>query len=287
MKNNNIIVLGGSGFLGSHIIEALQKKITKNVVCGDFIHNKFIDCKFVKLNILDREEIRCKLKDYDIIINCIGQITNPFDQCFKLNSIGINNLCSVLSINKARLIQISTIAVYGSLKKCNEKSSVNPETNYATAKAFAEQILLDNNLNDNLTILRLSNLYGSHQLKGVFAYLLKSYFTDRILEFNNNGNLIRSFMHVEDCADIIIEVVKNNQINGIYNVKGHETYSIVKLIEEFENRFSVEFEKKFSNTLPWENILSLEDSKLRSKIDLQPKWSVFDYIENELKREKK
>ena len=192
-----------------------------------------------------------------------------------------------MSINKARLIQISTIAVYGSLKKCNEKSSVNPETNYATAKAFAEQILLDNNLNDNLTILRLSNLYGSHQLKGVFAYLLKSYFTDRILEFNNNGNLIRSFMHVEDCADIIIEVVKNNQINGIYNVKGHETYSIVKLIEEFENRFSVEFEKKFSNTLPWENILSLEDSKLRSKIDLQPKWSVFDYIENELKREKK
>ena len=241
-----------------------------------------MECEYVELDILKENDLRNKLADYDIIINCIGQITKPFNICFKLNSRGINNLYKAVSMNSTRLIQLSTVAVYGSLKKCNEKSPLNPETNYATAKAFSEQILLDNYLNKNLTILRLSNLYGSHQLKGVFAYLLKSYFSDRKLEFNNDGSLTRSFMHVEDCADIIVEVVKNSKLNGIYNVKGHETYSVKELIEQFENRFDVNFEKLFSQTLPWGNIESLDDSKLRSLITPQPKWKLFDFIEKEL-----
>ncbi len=282
MSTNKIIVLGGSGFLGSHIIKSLQKAGIGDVVYGDLVSNKHLDCDYIKFDVLDIKETIKKIVGYNIIINCLGQITNPFNLCFKLNSIGTMNISKALSGINTRLIHVSTVAVYGSSEDCNEESPLNPETSYATAKAFAEQILLDNYDNKKLTILRISNLYGGRQMKGIFAYLLRSYHSDRKLNFNNDGTLKRSFMHVEDCADIIMEVLKNGNLTGIYNIKGHETYSVKELVQQFENRFNVVFKKSLNQTLPWENIENLEDTKLRSLINLQPKWHLFDFIEKEL-----
>ena len=73
-----------------------------------------------------------------------------------------------------------------------------------------------------------------------------------------------------------------NKLTGIFNVKGHETYSVKELVQQFENRFNVVFKKSLNQTLPWENIENLEDTKLRSLINLQPKWHLFDFIEKEL-----
>ena len=275
-------MIGGSGFLGSNIVTSLQKSGIKNVAYGDLISNKYLDCEYVKLDVLDLNNIIKKLNNIDIIINCAGQITQPFNLCYKLNSIGAMNISKAVTSSKARLIHISTVAVYGSADYCNEESPLNPETNYATAKAFAEQIFLENCDKKKLTILRISNLYGGHQMKGVFAYLLRSYHSDRKLHFNNDGTLTRSFMHVEDCANLIAEVVKNSKLTGIYNVKGHETYSVKDMVQQFETNFDVVFEKSFNQTFPWENIENLEDSKLRALINLKPKWQLFDFIEKEL-----
>ena len=282
MSTEKIIVLGGSGFLGTHIIHALQNASVCDVTCADIAPNQFLNCNQIKLDMLDLNDLMSKLNDYNIIINCTGQITKPFNHCLQLNSIGIRNLAKTISDLKVRLVHISTIAVYGSAENCNEESPLNPETSYATAKAFAEQLLLENYNKENITILRLANLYGSHQMKGVSAYLLRSYHSDRKLNFNNDGSLTRSFMHVKDCADIVTEVVKNREVAGIFNVKGHETFSVMELIQEFEKRFKVSFETNFSQDLPWENINSLDDSKLRSIIDLRPNWNLFDFIEQKL-----
>ena len=279
---NNIVVLGGSGFLGAHIIKALQKASVGDVAYGDIVPNRLLNCDYIKLDILDINDIIYKLKNYNIIINCIGQITQPFNLCFKLNSIGISNLAKAMSGLDVRLIHISTVAVYGSLENCNEESPLNPETSYATAKACAEQILLENYNKENIAILRLANLYGSHQMKGVVTYLLQSYHSDRKLNFNNDGKLTRSFLHVEDCANIVTAVVTNSKVTGIFNVKGHETFSVMDLVQEFETHFKVTFEKCFSQDLPWENIDNLDDSKLRSTIVIQPRWHLFDFIGKEL-----
>ena len=283
MSTDRIIVLGGSGFLGSHIIQALEGDGSYEVTCGDLVRNDSLNCDYIKLDILDINDITKKLNNFDIIVNCIGQVTTPFNICFKLNTDGTSNLAKALTGKIARLIHISTVAVYGSAETCNEENQLNPETNYATAKAFAEQILLRNYKHKRLTILRLSNLYGRRQMKGVFAYLLRSYHSDRKLRFNNNGTLTRSFMHVEDCADIIGEVVKNSKVTGVFNIKGHETYSVKELVQEFENRFEMVFEKSFRQTLSWENIKYLNDSKLKSSINLQPRWKLLDFIAKELK----
>ena len=89
-------------------------------------------------------------------------------------------------------------------------------------------------------------------------------------------------MHVEDCADIIAKVVRKSKLMGIYNIKGEETYSVKELVKQFENQFGVMFKKSFSQDQPWENIVNLDDSKLKISIDLQPKWKFFYFIKKEM-----
>jgi len=278
-----IIVIGGAGFLGSNIINILQNSNQFEVTCGDIVSNKSKKFKYEEINILDKNSLHKKLDKYNIIINCTGQITKLFDTCFTLNTTGTENLAVVVKDLKKRLIQISTVAVYGTSKYSNEKSSLQPETSYAAAKAYAEKTILGICNKKQTTILRLCNLYGSNQTKGVFAYLIRSYLTDQKLNFNNNGQLVRSFLHVNDCSRIIYEIVKNNNIHGIYNIKGPDTYSIRELIDLFEERFKVVFDKLFGSQLPWENINFLDDSKLSSIINFQPQWNIIDFFQHEIK----
>ena len=254
----------------------------RGITCGDLSENRFINCDYVNLDILNEHNVLNVLQDYNTIINCTGQITNPFSTCFLLNSIGASNIIKAITNTRARLVQISTVTVYGSTELCSEDSAINPETNYATAKAYAEQILYRGINSKRLTILRLCNLYGGRQAKGIYAYLLKSYSTDRKLKFNNNGDLVRSFMHVEDCANIISDIAKDISFSGIYNIGGNETYTVKELVRGCEKRLQIQFLADFNQSPPWENIESIDDSKLKGDLGTKAKWNIFECIEKEI-----
>jgi len=274
-----VIILGGSGFLGSYIANILSTKKGIEPSYSDLTPNPNLAIDYLPLNILDLSSMK-SFANYEVIINCIGQATNPFNLCYSLNTKGINNLIKSLGSDSSRFIQISTTAVYGSGKYCNEFSPLNPETNYATAKAVAEFQLEAELDATRLTILRLSNLYGPGQKKGVVAYLLRSNLSDKLLQFNNDGNLIRRFLHVQDAARVISECVINSKIKGVYNVKGPDCYSLRELINAFEKKFNMNFEKEFSNSPTWENIENLDDSRLYDIIDFRYEHNILSYFKN-------
>lgn len=284
MLTKKIIVLGGSGFLGTAIINGLVSNGYTNVYCGDVVKNELLESSYVYVDLLDASNINNTLSGFDLVINCVGQISNPFSQCFELNSTGIFNLIKALDRGKTRLIHISSVAVYGSGKTCSENSRLNPETTYAVAKAFAERIFMHHYNEQKLAILRLSNLYGASQKKGLVAYLLRSYRTDRNLSFNNSGDLVRYYLHIDDCIKMIVEVVKNDLLAGIYNVIGNEKYSIHELISSMEEMFNMEYQVEFDRKPAWENIDELSDAKLKAVIGFQPSWQLFDFIKSELER---
>lgn len=280
LLTKKILVIGGSGFLGSNIVNIFQEFGFQNIVCGDIFKNPELKCSFKKIDLLSGNELTKDLSEFDLIINCTGQITEPFNICFRLNSDGIDNLLE--SINKkVRLIHISTVAVYGSSKFCDEKSPLNPETNYATAKAFAEKKIMRRCGEEQFTILRLSNLYGSNQLKGIAAYLINSYKSDKSLVFNNNGNLVRSYIHVYDCVKLICEIVKND-LFGIYNIRGDDTLSVDELVKSFEKEFKVSFDIHYSDVNPWENILEISNSKISERVNHSSSWTIMDYFKSEI-----
>jgi len=281
---NKIIVLGGSGFLGSSIIEGLSRVGFKDITCGDIVNNASLNVPYTLIDLLDVTSTSKILSSYDLVINCTGQVSEPFNLCFELNSTGTFNLAQALSNYSTRVIHISSVSVYGSGRSCNEASKLNPETNYATAKAFAEKILAHQINPANLSILRLSNLYGAAQGKGIIAYLTREYHSDRQLKFNNAGDLIRYYLHIDDCVSAIVKIVKDDSLTGIYNVVGEAKFTIKELISLIEKRFNMTYDTEFISTSPWENIEDLSAVKLKEATSFQPDWRLSDYIDKELER---
>ena len=188
-----MLVIGGSGFLGSNVIRSLNSSTAVSVSSADLIEATNCISKFYHLDILDKSNIYSIAKNFDVIINCTGQITEPIDRCKELNSIGINNICTVANELDIRLIHVSSVAVYGSTSECSEDNPLNPETVYGELKVNAENEIICSMDINKFVILRVPNLYGNSQKKGIISYIIKSLTSDRKLNFNNDGNMFRTF----------------------------------------------------------------------------------------------
>ncbi len=277
-----VIIIGGAGYLGSNIARVLDSKKNLELSYADVAPNPVLNHDFIKIDLLEPSTLD-QLKAFDVVINCSGQLTTPFNLCYRLNTDGIYNIIENIISPSNRLLQISTVAVYGTRDYCDELSPLNPETNYAMAKAAAESQILLNLPSANFSILRLSNLYGGAQTRGIISYILKSLFTDRQLHFNNNGNLKRSYIHVEDASEFIAGCVLEPNLEDVYNLKGPDSFTVIDLIDIIEKEFDVVFKKEFTDIRPWENINYIDDSSLHNTLNLGYKYDLISYIKEVLK----
>jgi nucleoside-diphosphate-sugar epimerase len=276
--SKSVIVLGGSGFLGTEILRQLQKSKFSQVACGDLKPCDITGIDNIATNILDMDNLEQSCQPYDVIINCTGQVTQPMNLCLRLNSEGATNIARV-SRNGKKIIQISTVAVYGTTDFADEETMPNPETAYATCKCFAEYILKTNLPQDRLTIVRLSNLFGSDQPKGLFRYLQKSYQAgNHQLDFNNDGNLSRYYLHVEDAARTIVKLVEKSNLPGILNLAGEKSYSIKELIKIVESLTKTKLEVRYAPIPPVENIIKISNAKIKAIADAGYTHNVSDYL---------
>jgi len=277
MRAERIAILGGSGFLGQSLVSTWSKKSKKSFFVCDLQRPAVNeDVEFKKINILDVSSINQALEEADIIINLTGQLTKPMDLSLKLNSIGIHNLCQSLKPSQ-HLIQISTTSVYGSHKHADENSLLSPETTYGAAKTTAEFLIQCSLKAEQATILRLPNLYGPNQLKGILAYLLRSNSSDHILNFDNDGSLLRYYLHTEDCANLI-EFFLNHPKAGVFNLPGEGPYSIHQLIQIAEESFECRFTSYFKEIPPPDNIQTLSCDRLKDQFDFQLNSTISDFL---------
>lgn len=277
--NKSFIVLGGSGFLGKQIINELITRGYTNIASVSRSQSKIKGVINIPIDILNDKTLDRAVKPYEVIINCIGQITSPIIGCLVLNSLGSHIISEVAGKQNKRLVHLSTVGVYGTCNFADEDTVMNPETPYATSKAMAE-LILRNRISDNkLVIIRLSNVYGIHT-KGIFSYLHKSYISDKLVHFNNNGSPCRYYMHVNDCAYNIVELITNIKKGGIYNLKGNEKYTIKEIINSIEAEKKIKFKVIFGETNPVENIIELSDMRIRNIIDPRFKHSMKQFIKS-------
>lgn len=261
MKGKKILIIGGAGFLGQTMMKPLFDKGVP-FFYADLKPIVGMEENFIPLNVLEASSFKDIDKDFTAIINLTGQVTNPSNLCLKLNTKGIHNIINFAKENHINLIQVSTISVYGSSDEViNEDSKLNPETTYGSCKAMAEY-LIQNELSDNqYSIIRLSNLYGRKQSKGVLAYLLRCMEKNENVFFNNDGTLKRHFLNVEDAANIIAQMSCNFR-SGIYNYPGNDVFSIKELISLLEQIGNKTLNTSYENNKPWENLPKIDSSKI-------------------------
>ncbi len=262
---NKILILGANGLLGRSLVKYFVSNGFQVGALSRSCCKKNAKFNTYVIDVLDYERLEPIVAQYDIVINCIGQITNPIHGCIALNTKGIQNIVNAVKKSGNYLIHLSTVSVYGSSSVVTEESSVNPESAYGSIKYFAEYQISQNLI--NYAILRVSNLYGQEQTKGILGYILRSFYdNEKSLFFNNDGSLKRYYLHIDDLSSII-KLVLTKKIEGIYNIIGNDFLTIKQLVALCERALDYSFNVKYESKQPIENIDKIDNSKLTKKID--------------------
>lgn len=275
--NKKVLVIGGAGFLGSSIAKKLSQTDGFEVTIGDTVSVDISNVRFCQLNVLDYFQLVPLIEDSDYVINCTGQVTNPINTCLKINSDGIMNIVKAVKEHNKKLFHFSSVSVYGTSDYVNEASDLNPESPYAMCKAFAEISIINGLSPDSYCILRIPNLFGESQRKGIFAYLLKESKGSKTLTFNNDGTLARYYLHILDCTDALILAIQKD-LNQVYNIPGSNLISIISILDLIKTLKKIEFETNFSSDKPIENIRDFDANRFISETDFTPTVKIVDFI---------
>ncbi|WP_026943857.1 dTDP-glucose 4,6-dehydratase [Helicobacter rodentium] len=252
-----ILVTGGAGFIGSHLIDRLLKEGAKQVIVVD---NLFLGDEenlksaiqkgiiFYKddMEILSSVEYIFERHKIDIVFNCATKalnysFVNPKNS-FSVNSAIILNLLEAQRKGSFKtLVHFSTSEVYGSAvyEPMDEQHPINPTTTYAAGKAAADIALKSwvSMFGLDSFIVRPFNNYGPRQnykgyLAGVIPITIYRILKGISPEIYGSGLQSRDFIYVEDTIDAIIKVYPLMQKGESVNISTEGQISIQEVINK-------------------------------------------------------
>lgn len=283
MKVHKVLIFGGAGFLGKVLIKYLIKEGSE-VYYADLNPIIGLENFFIYLDINDSNSFSKLDTSFNKVINLTGQISKPSSKCFELNTVGITNIIEFIKSNHLDFIHISSLAIFGSSKNLiNDYSSSCPETTYGACKATAEYLIKKNLSTKKFTIIRLSNLYGENQKKGMIPYILNSIINHEKMFFNNDGTLVRYFLHVDDAATFIINFI-NTTSTGIYNFIGKDFLTIKEIIAIVEKIIHKNICVNYENKKPQENLINVCSKRLDENFNFTYKTRLELWLNEKIKK---
>jgi UDP-glucose 4-epimerase len=281
-SDNNILVTGGAGYIGSHIVEQLVKNnesviIIDNLVTG---YKKLINKKavFIKADIKNKSNIKKIIKDYNItsIIHLaanlnVSEAEKNKRKYYTNNIIGTKNLLEACKNSSVKnIIFSSSCSIYGNVKgSVTENKKPNPQGYYGYTKFKGEELIKKLSLKYKFKygILRYFNVAGAsnsgkigeietshgHLIKNLAIQSLKK--KPKIKIFGNDyktkdGTCVRDYVHVSDLADIHIKglnYLQKKQKSFILNCgygKGYSVQQIVNIYKKIKKNVEVQYQKK-------------------------------------------
>ena len=279
----NILVTGGAGYIGSHIVEQLIKKKSNNILVLDNLstgRKKLINkkSKFIKGDIKNLNLLKKIIKKHNIqtIIHLaahlnVSEAEKEKIKYYRNNVTGTKNLLLACKNSKVKnIIFSSSCSVYGSIKgSVNEQKKTNPEGYYALTKFKGEELIkkYSKKFNYNFGILRYFNVAGASpsgkigEIETAYGHLIKNIAIQSLKKKpvinifgddypTHDGTCIRDYIHVSDLADIHIkgiEYLENNKKSFTLNCgygKGYSVLQIVKIFKKIKKNLKIIFSKR-------------------------------------------
>ena len=238
-----ILVTGGSGFIGTVLIKKLLLDGYK-VNCLDLnnslnIKNK--NFKFFKSSVMNEKMLNNASKRVQLIIHLAASMgvqntDKNFIDCLDINILGTKKVLETAKKNNVkRIIFTSSSEIYGDQKKfpIYENFETKNKSVYAISKNAAEAYVKGYSQKHriNYNIIRFFNVYGPGQNNNfVISKFIEAASKNNSLKVYGDGSQIRSFCHVYDATDGVIEIIKKAKKNTTYNIGNNsEPISIEKL----------------------------------------------------------
>jgi UDP-glucose 4-epimerase len=295
LNNKKIIVTGGAGFLGSHLVDKLVGLGAKVFVIDNLSFGKetYINKKayFVKADVRDYNAIKTVIKDADLVYHLAAVATtkesamgwkDPLTD-YEVNAIGTLNIFRAivdLDIDPI-VVYTSSAAVYGNPKylPIDEDDPTDPISPYGVSKLAGEKYAqaYHQQYGVKSIILRIFNTYGPRQPRYVMLDLLRKIKENPFeLEVLGTGEQIRDYCYISDVVDALILVAETNaSIGETFNVASGISVSIKELVERILEVLDLKGKTKVYFTgKSWKgdiDKLVADISKIRKKIQFKPK----------------
>lgn len=265
MENKNVVVTGGLGFIGSHIVDELvdENKVTiiDNLSTGKLENLKKPDHENLEiiygdLNELDLNEIM-KGKDYVFHLAAMASVPLSVDKPIECDENNVTATIKLLTAAKdasvKKIVFSSSAAVYGENTNMPLKESepLMPTSPYAASKASCELYIKSFTESYGLdgVALRYFNVFGPKQDKNSQYASVIPNFISAVLEgeqpvIYGDGEQTRDFVFVKDIVNANIMAAESDY-NGVVNVASGKKLSINKLYEVIKNTLGTDIEPKY------------------------------------------
>jgi UDP-glucose 4-epimerase len=252
-RKTRVLVTGGAGFVGSHLVDSLvsggmQVVVVDNLSSGSVenLKDSLEKIRFVNGDIRDRDLVRELIKDTEVIFHLAANasvpasVSNP-EYDFQTNVIGTFNLLhSSVGRNLRSFVFASSAAVYGSSNVASSESSPpNPFSPYGTTKLCGELLGLSckQNFNVPFVIARIFNVYGPRMPRYVmYDFYRKLKGNPEELEVLGTGKQERQFCYIADAVNALMLIAEKGK--DVYNVAGEEVISMEELASIFVRKIS-------------------------------------------------
>lgn len=296
MEDKSVLVTGGAGFIGSHLVDRLVSENPKRIVvvdnffCGrssnlDDAKTNFENLKIYNSDATDEKAMEKIIKenDIDIVFNsAVVPILESFEKpkwTYEQNVSMVMVACELLRRGAYKtLIHISSSEAYGTAKyvPMDEDHPLHPTTPYAASKVAGDMLTMSyyKLFRLDISIVRPFNTFGPRQEKrGVIPTTIERVLNNEAPIVKGDGKQTRDYTYVTDVADAILKTYKSEKTRSkIINVGSGREIQIGSLVKMIAEIMKCSKEIKYEKSRPSDVKRHLADITLAKKlIDFRPK----------------
>ncbi len=304
IANKNILITGGTGFVGSHLTEKLLKAKNYLVVTQQTFNPRSY---FYTQGFQKKTQIApCDINKFDQVFDLVTKFDieyifhlaaqplvevayyNP-RQTFQTNIIGtVNILEAARSFPKIKAVIVaSSDKAYGKLNKKQyvETDPLQGDHPYEVSKSAVDLIAQAYYKTYNLPVVvtRFGNIYGEGDLNfsRIIPSIMKSLIKKQILEIRSDGKYVRDYLYVKDVADGYILLAENiEKVKGeAFNFGSTDTFSVLELValvkQILKQKINYKILNRAKNEIPYQ---SLDFSKIRNRLGWRPKHKLVNML---------